>query len=220
MASSVARLFTEKDLIRIRQAVQDAEKKTSGEIVPFVVEQSDDYERAIWRGGSAAGVVALLAFLVLSLFTGFWLPFTLPVVLAVILASFGCGLAMTQFIAPLKRLLAGRALMQRRAGQRAADAFISEEVFDTRERTGILLFVSLFERQVLVVGDSGINARVKQEEWDDVVQTVIGGIRKGSYGDGLVDAIGKCGALLERRGVERRHDDTDELRDDLRMSDR
>ena len=188
--------------------------------MPYVVEQSDDYERAVWRGASIAGIVALLAFLAVYTFTGFWLPIALPVVLVVVLAAFGCGLALTHFLPPLKRFLAGRALMQRRVGQRAAEAFVAEEVFDTRERTGILLFVSLFERQVLVVGDSGINARVKQEEWDDVVQTIIRGIHHGSHGDGLVDAIGKCGILLERRGVERRHDDKDELRDDLRMSDR
>jgi putative membrane protein len=220
MASSVSRLFSEQDLKRIREAVQEAEKKTSGEIVPFVVEQSDDYERAIWRGASATGVLALLVFLVLYTFTEWWLPFPLPVVLLVTLAAFGCGMTLTHYVAPVKRLLAGRDLMHRRAGQRAAEAFVAEEVFDTRDRTGILIFVSVFERQVLVVGDSGINAHVNKGEWDDVVQTIIQGIRRGSFADGIVEAIGKCGQLLERRGVERRSDDTDELRDDLRMSDR
>jgi len=129
-------------------------------------------------------------------------------------------MALTHYIAPLRRILAGGALMRHRVSQRATEAFLAEEVFDTRDRTGILIFVSLFERQVLVVGDSGINERVKQEEWDDVVQTIIQCIRRGSYADGLVEAIGKCGTLLERRGVERRSDDTDELRDELRMSDR
>jgi putative membrane protein len=220
MASSVSRLFSEQDLKRIRESVKEAEKKTSGEIVPFVVEQSDDYERAIWRGASAAGVFALAVFLGLHTFTEWWLPFNMPVVLLVALAAFGCGMALTHYIAPLRRILAGGALMRHRVSQRAAEAFLAEEVFDTRDRTGILIFVSLFERQVLVVGDSGINERVKQEEWDDVVQTIIQCIRRGSYADGLVEAIGKCGTLLERRGVERRSDDTDELRDELRMSDR
>jgi putative membrane protein len=220
MASTVSRLFTEQDLARIKQAVQDAESKTSGEIVPYVVETSDDYERAVWRGAAAAGGLAILVFLALHAFTGVWLPFPLPMVLGITLAAFGCGMVLTHFVPALKRALAGRALMHKRISQRAAQAFIAEEVFDTRDRTGILIFVSVFERHVLVIGDSGINALVKQEEWDGVVQSVVRGIRQRTPADGLVEAIGKCGTLLERRGVERRADDTDELRDDLRMSDR
>jgi putative membrane protein len=220
MTPSVSRLFSEQELARIKHAVEAAEMKTSGEIVPYVVERSDDYERAVWRGASAAGGLVVLIFLAVHAFTAVWLPFTLPVVLAVIMAAFGAGIALTHFVPPVKRFLAGRALLQKRVGQRAAEAFIAEEVFDTRERTGILLFVSLLERQVLVVGDSGINARVKQEEWDDVVQSIVRGIRTGSAAAGIVEAIGKCGSLLERHGVARRADDKDELRDDLRMSDR
>jgi len=220
MTPSVSRLFSEQDLARIKAAVEDAEKRTSGEIVPFVVERSDDYERAVWRGASAAGGLVVLMFLSLHAFTALWLPFTLPVVLAVIMMAFGAGILVTHFLPSVKRLLAGRTLLRKRVSQRAAEAFIAEEVFATRERTGILLFVSLLERQVLVVGDAGINAHVKQEEWDDVVQSVVRGIRKGSAAEGIVEAIGKCGLLLERRGVARREDDKDELRDDLRMSDR
>jgi putative membrane protein len=220
MTSTVSHMFTEQDLTRIKQAVQGAELKTSGEIVPYVVEMSDDYERAVWRGASVAGAVAVLVFLALYSFAGVWLPFALPIVLGIILAAFGFGMLLTHFVPVLKRVLAGKALMLKRVSQRAAQAFVSEEVFDTRERTGILLFVSLFERQVIVIGDSGINARVKQNDWNDVVQLIVAGIKKDSLTAGLVEAIGRCGELLERSGVERRPDDTDELRDELRMSDR
>jgi putative membrane protein len=220
MSTSVSRLFNEENLARIKEAVQSAEKKTSGEIVPYVVEMSDEYERAVWRGASVGGGIAILAFLVVYTYTGVWLPFSLPVVLGFVLAAFGLGMLLTHFIPPLKRALAGRALITKRVAQRAAEAFISEEVFNTRERTGILIFMSVFERRVLVVGDAGVNAHVKQSEWDDVVASIVRGIQQGNPTDGIVEAIKKCGALLERRGVERRADDTDELRDDLRLSDR
>jgi putative membrane protein len=213
-------MFSENDLARITQAVQDAELKTSGEIVPYVVEQSDDYERAVWRAAAGCGGLTVLVFLALHWFTSLWLPFTLPVVLVATLAAFGVGMAVVHFVPASKRLLAGRLLMQRRVSQRAAEAFIAEEVFNTRDRTGILLFVSLLERQVLVVGDAGINAHVKAGEWDNIVQRIITGIRKGAPADGLVDAIGRCGVLLERDGVARKADDRDELPDTLRMSDR
>ena len=81
-------------------------------------------------------------------------------------------------------------------------------------------FFGLLERRVLVLGDTGINQKVKLEEWQDVVATVIAGIRAGSPVDGLVNAIQKCGALLERKGVNIRPDDRDELSDALRIKDR
>ncbi len=107
--------------------------------------------------------------------------------------------------------------MERRVQQRAAEAFITEEVFDTKDRTGVLIFLSLLEHCVLVVGDSGINAKVEQAEWADVVQTVVSSVRKGKAADGLVSAIQKCGDLLRREGLKRRGDDQDELPDYLRI---
>ena len=97
--------------------------------------------------------------------------------------------------------------------------FVEEEVFDTRDRTGILLFVSLFEHRIEVVGDSGINDKVEPAEWVEVVDLVRAGIRRQSLADGLVQAVERCGDLLHRRGVEVRPDDTDELADDVRVRD-
>jgi putative membrane protein len=109
--------------------------------------------------------------------------------------------------------------MERRVHQRATEAFLSEEVFNTRDRTGILIFLSLLERKVLVLGDSGINARVQQSDWHDIVQRVVSGIRSGKPAEGLTDAIHQCGLLLQKHGIAIRPDDKDELSDSLRTSD-
>ena len=107
-----------------------------------------------------------------------------------------------------------------RVHQRATQAFISEEVFATRDRTGILIFLSLHERRVLVLGDSGINKKVKPSDWDGIVNMIVSGIREGKTTEGMISAIRECGKLLEQHGVQRRPDDTDELSDDLRVQDR
>ncbi len=112
------------------------------------------------------------------------------------------------------------AIEQQRVDERAALAFLSEEVFRTRERTGILILVSLLAHRVAVLGDAGINARVEKKEWDDVVKLVVDGMKRGTPADGLVNAIARCGSILEQHGVEIRSDDTNELGDGLRMSDR
>jgi len=220
MAPAISRLFSAADLEGVSAAVHDAEKRTSGEIVPYVVEQCDDYEFAEWRGGALLALLTAIVLLFLHSFTAIWLPIDPAGMLLAVLMAFGAGMLLVKYVRSLKRILAGSAAIHRRLHQRASEAFIAEEVFLTRDRTGILLFLGLLERRVLVLGDAGINGKVKQEEWQDVVDTVIAGIRAGSPVDGLVNAIRKCGALLERKGVNIRADDRDELSDALRMKDR
>jgi putative membrane protein len=124
---------------------------------------------------------------------------------------------LARFVPAVKRIFAGTELMKKRVGQRAAGVFIEEEVFATRDRTGILLFVSLTEHKVVVLGDSGINAKVQHADWQAIVDTIVDGIVQDRFVDGLVNAVGKCGALLERMGVNIRPDDRDELTDNLRV---
>ena len=98
--------------------------------------------------------------------------------------------------------------------------FVREEVFATRDRTGILLFVSLLERRVEVIGDIGISERVRADDWDAVESSIREGIRTGTLTDGLVAAIGLCGRLLERRSVNVRPDAENELADAVRTQER
>ncbi len=217
MASIVERLFSPDERNRITEAVREAELQTSGEIVPYVVERSDHYEEAEWRGGVLAGALTFAVLTVVRSLLAAWVPYDAMELGLATLAAGACGMLAIRIVAPLRRLFAGRHLLSRRVEQRAAEAFISEEVFHTKARTGILIFVSLFERRVLVVGDAGINAKVKKEEWDGVVQRVIGGIVAGKPADGLVEAIAACGTLLRKHGVARGKGDRDELSDTLRV---
>lgn len=219
MNRSITHLFSPADFERITVAVKEAERKTAGEIVPYVVERSDSYEQAVWRGGFVFGFIALSTFVFVRMFTTAWLPVdTTEMALATFVAC-GAGLLLVKFIPALKRFFAGNRLIDRRASQRAAEAFITEEVFNTRDRTGILIFLSLLERKVVVVGDSGINAKVEPSEWEEIVQRIVTGIRSGKPAEGLIEAIQQCGVLLQKRGVKIRPDDTDELTDALRTGD-
>jgi putative membrane protein len=217
MQNAFMNLFPEADREKIAAAVREAENVTSGEIVPYVVGQSDHYESAEWRGGVLGG---LLAFLAVTLLRGAGADWTVidPVgAAAATLLSGGVAMLAVRFLPPLKRLFAGRHLMTRRVEQRAAEAFIGEEVFATEKRTGILIFLSLLERRVLVIGDSGIHARVRQDEWHEIIDLVVKAIQRGKPADGLVEAIRRSGALLAGHGVSRGARDRDELSDDLRI---
>jgi putative membrane protein len=211
------KLFSPEDLRRIREAVQGAEQRTAGEIVPYIVEQSDFYEEALWRCGGVLALLSLVAVSVLTHFTDLWLPIGVQELSLVTMVMGGAGATATYFSSALRRLAAGEAALGRRVMARAIQAFVSEEVFTTRDRTGILIFISLLEHRVVVMGDAGINAKVEQHEWDRIVELIISGIKRDRAVEGLLEAIHACGQLLEQKGVARRNDDRDELSDELRM---
>lgn len=216
---AIKKLFTEQDQKRIQEAVKLAEEKTSGEIVPYVVERSDQYEVALYRAGLLGGGLGLVfALLFSSYYSGWGMSWlfkpqgTALVVAIATLLGFALG-----FIPAVRRLLTGRDALRRSVHGRAMQAFLEEEVFKTRERTGILLFVSLFEHHIEVIGDEGINRKVETSEWIEVVDTIRRGIRAGRPAEGMVDAIDRCGQLLETRQVEIRADDADELSNRVRL---
>ncbi len=214
--SSIDSLFSEADRGAIRAAVEEAERRTSGEIVPYVVPASDTYPNAAWAGAALGALAApLLAWSVHRL-AGLWggQHFVWMVLPAAAGAALGYLLAA---IPPVRRLLAGAATLDLRVRRRAAVAFLDEELFATRDRTGILIFLSLFEHRVVVLGDSGINRLVQPGEWDGIVRTIVAGIRAGRPGEAVAAAVRECGALLERCGVARCADDVDELENRLRQ---
>lgn len=219
--SAPAPLFTDAERERIRVAVAEAETRTAGEIVPYVVRRSGSYDVATWRLASLVALGSgMLALGWAWLNDGWgWSWLYTAWALALVMTAGGVAGAVLSLLPALRRLAAGPEALDETVHRRAALAFVEEEVFDTRDRTGILLFVSLFEHRIEVVGDAGINAKVEPHEWHEVVDLIRQGIRQHTLADGLVEAVQRCGDLLHRRGVEVRTDDTDELSDDVRVRD-
>ena len=213
----VESFFSPADIKEIEAAVHEAEAGTAGEIVPFAVSHSDHYEAGAWKGATLGAFLAVVIAAAVHWLGGYWGGFMLAWIVVPPLVGGALGFLAAALIRPLKLWLAGPAAIDHHVHQRATAAFVENEVFHTRERTGVLIFLSLFERRVVVLGDSGINARVQQHEWDAVVAEIVQGMRSGAPGKALAGAIRRCGDLLARHGVAVRADDTDELPDELRM---
>ncbi len=220
MKSGLDVLFSTRDRERVEQAVNEAEKQTAGEIIPYAVEACDGYEEAMWRGGVSLGGITLLVFVTIHSFSNSWGTFEVMEVALGSLAAMLAGAVSANFVKPVKRFFAGKELMERRVAQRAAEAFLAEEVFSTRDRTGILIFLSLLEHKVIVLGDSGINAKVQKSDWEGIVKTIVGGMQSGKPAEGVIEAIRQCGDLLKKHGVAIQTDDKDELINKLRTSNR
>lgn len=210
--------FSKDDLARIKTAVFDAESKISGEIVPVFVESSGRYTVANYRGGVITAVLMSLAIIFLDRYapTEYGVYDPLNMIILILLSGL-CGSVATHYFAPLKRLLLNQPMLDIATAARAERAFLEQEVFNTRERTGILIFVSFFEREVIVMADKGISKVVDQREWDALVRMIIEGIKKNKLVDGLESAIKRSGEILLEKGFLRAEDDINELGDDLRI---
>lgn len=214
---NLRRKFNESDLQRIKDAVENAESKISGEIVPVFVERSGVYAIASYR---AAIVFAILAFILIIIGNRYTSKFAIsdPLVLFVVVMSIGfLGGIVAHFSDTIKRWLLTQLHFDKATRLKAESYFLQEEVFNTRQRTGIMIFVSFFEQEVIVMADKGISQMVEQKEWDKMVQTLIEKIKSGKTLEGLEGCIKRCGEILLEKGFYVSQEDTNELKDDLRF---
>ena len=211
----------ESDLERIKTAVKKAEEKISGEIVPVIVDRSGDYTIALYKGSLIGASLTFITVVVLDRFvikdavnTLFYDP---VFILLVVILGGVLGAVLPYFSDSVKRMLVARRYQDLVTRQTAENAFLEEEVFNTRQRTGIMIFVSFFEHEVIVMADKGISKIVDQKQWDNIVQNIIAEIKNGKIVEGLEKGITQCGEILLEKGFQKRIDDINELRDDLRV---
>lgn len=210
------------DIDAVRAAVADAESRTSGEIAIAITPESADYSfnelfASVTFG--AAVFAAMLPFharIVAILDRVFWhLPsWYVPAFYGI--ASFASIALAFLFanIPALDRLVIPRRIRTESVYRRALRHFVESGIYATRERSGILIFVSIMEREVRILADSGISAHIDQAEWDRLASSLALGIRSKKAGHALVQAVQECGLMLERR-FPPRADNPNELSDAL-----
>lgn len=210
--------FTEAELEQIKAAVREAESKISGEIVPVVVPKSGYYTIANYK---ASLVLASLVFLLIVIFDRFVPALAVydPLLIFIIVVAGGLfGSVIPNFSGVIRRMLVTQLHMEHATRQRAENAFLEEEVFNTRHRTGIMIFISFFEHEVIVMADRGISKVVEQKVWDKIVRDLTESIRRKKITEGIVAAIHQCSDVLLEKGFRKTSDDVNELRDDLRIN--
>ena len=214
-ALSLERFFSPADHAAIAEAVREVEAHSAAEIVPYAVERSDHYLVALWHAATLGALLGAVAAALIHHTGEFWdgsltLWIALPPA-----AGAALGWLLTLAVPALRRALVPGELLATRVHQRAAQAFLEEEIFRTRDRTGVLIFVSVFERRVVIRADRGLAALVTPAEWEEIVAAVAGGMRRGQPGPALADGIRHCARLAGR--LPPRPDDRDELSGQLRL---
>jgi putative membrane protein len=183
-------VLTEADRTRVRAAIASAERASRGEVAVVVVERSDDHPNADW-------LAALTAMLIGSTATADLFGETHPTILLLLHVGFGAlGFGLARGLVDFKRNFVTTRRADEMAGEQALLEFGRLELQRTSERTGVLIFVSLFERSVVVLGDQAIHAKVGTDGWLAVDGAVLAGIRERSLADGLVAGVAALQPIL------------------------
>lgn len=173
---------------RVARVIDDAERKTSGEIVAVVAIESDTYAYVplLWAGAIAMIVPWPLIFLT-------WLP--VQIVYAVQLLVF-LAVALATWTRPLRYALVPKAVKHARAHRRAVEQFLAQNLHTTTRRTGVLIFVSAAERYAEVIADIQIYDKVAKSRWQGIVDRLLNAMSENRPANGLVEAIQAAGELL------------------------
>jgi uncharacterized membrane protein len=97
---------------------------------------------------------------------------------------------------------------------RAAWLFKSLKMHKTAQRNGVLIYLSLDDRNFAIIGDAGINAVVPTGFWDDVKVLMFTAFSKGLIANGIVDGIEQVGEKL-KEFFPYQDDDVNELSDEI-----
>ena len=210
--------LTKKDLREIEKAVQQAETRTGGEIVPVLAKQSSFYEIVLWRAGAVFAALAALVLTILFLTTDLLLFMPPYLWLLITLTAGLMGMTLVVSSWPIKRLFLSKQLLEARVLDQAKNMFFDHDVYLTEPRTGILVYVSFFEHRAVVLADVGIAELVDENSWSDVVQELTSGLKQGRTTESICQAIMACGEILESSGVHKPIDDDNKLTDEVRIN--
>lgn len=172
---------------RIEQAVALAERRTAGELVVVVAERSSDY--AAFRAGLAAALTVALAIEAVHFEIAPWLVLLLQLPTGAACYAVLGHRAWVRWFVP-------KAVREQAVAERALSVFLESGVTETRDRSGVLVFLSEAERRAVILADKGINARVAPEEWQTDIETLVRAIRQRDAARGLLAVVERIGGIL------------------------
>ncbi len=190
---------------RVEAAIREVESKSAAEIVVTVRKSSGNYRAADLLFGSAMSFAALLVYVYHPAeFSDDLVP---PAILLLfVISAFFCS-----ELAPLRRALTRRSVRLENVRRAALTELHEQRVTATAGRTGIFIYVSLFERVVEVVPDLGVDPRQLGNDGAEALAEIRGAVCNGGV-DALVRGLDRLGGPLARC-LPRAADDVNELPD-------
>ncbi|MCE9604196.1 MAG: hypothetical protein K8U03_04750 [Planctomycetia bacterium] len=217
-----SRTITAEDRHRVNEAIAAAESRTSAEVVAAVAGSSGRYDRP-------EDVVGL--WLALVLLAGVWFVWPTPAqelgswsetshgwqlaaFAAAVVVGFVLGAVLGSKSWTLRRLFTPRVQMQEEVFARARQTFFDQRIHRTAGGSGLLIYVSLFERMAAIIADQSVLEKLGQPALDELCRQLTAELRKQSPIGAICDVARTAGDRLAAV-LPRATDDVNELDDGL-----
>ncbi len=162
-------ILSENDRSILDRLIAGAEAKTGVQIVLATVNRSDSYAEIPWKAFAFGISVAGLAVFIFNLFVLQWVTVTIILIsVAAILAAGVVLVLLTLFFPAFARLFLSVHRKETETMQYAESLFLSHELFATKGRSGILLMVSHFEKQVVILPDTGVRSKLSVDVMNNI----------------------------------------------------
>ena len=197
--------LSDSDFAAIKDAVASAESKTTGEIAVAVAAESGKYSfwELLWSNGLAAVVLAVMIPFsagITSIFQKFYWDSVPAWIVPCVFVAAAFAIVVMGFylcnITAIDRMIIPDSEKTKTVSARAMQHFSESGVYNTKEHSGILIFVSYMEREVRIVADSGISSKISQDLWNLIADELCENLKKGDTVKAFTGAIEKCGDLL------------------------
>jgi putative membrane protein len=177
------------------------EARTGVQIVPGVVGKSDSYPEVPWKAFAIGASFSGLGVIVADDLRPQWVTAsTVLIHVIVILAVAATCALLAAFWPPIARLLVRSTRAHIEVRQHAESLFLRRGLFATRNRVGILVLVSLFEKRIEIIADTGFDGRVTEADWRDVITRMTPHLERRRPFEALRDALHAIEGLLTASG--------------------
>lgn len=102
---------------------------------------------------------------------------------------------------------------------RTAWLFKKLKMHETKDRNGVLIYLSVDDHKFAIIGDAGINKVVPEGFWNEIKELMLGHFSKGEFVVGLVKGIEMSGQQLQQY-FPKQADDVNELSDEISYGER
>lgn len=101
--------------------------------------------------------------------------------------------------------------------ERAQEVFFELKMEATKDRNGVLFYVSVTDKKFAIIGDKGINDLVAPDFWNATKEIVLNHFKQGAFKQGLVEGILSAGKQLKAY-FPYQSDDENELSNEISKS--
>ncbi|HTP99368.1 MAG TPA: TPM domain-containing protein [Casimicrobiaceae bacterium] len=189
--------LTPSDMQAIEARVAALEKDLGLQVVTMVVAKSDVYPETVWKAFALGSAMTALVVAAGEILRSEWSTpgAVLASVVALLAVGAACALAAVH-VPGIARLFLRESRAALEVSHCAKAQFLDRQLFATKQRTAVLVLVSMLERRVVILADTGLNAHVSAAEWDAVIARMTAKLRNGATGEAILDGLDALRGLL------------------------